>query len=864
MRSIKVVNIIPQSLSGETNQDSEPNIAVNPNNPLQIAASAFTPNPMGGANAPIYISSDGGNTWSLNSIVPGNGSVGTGDITLKFAGSSNRLFTSILGGVSRAFEVYRTTNFASATTMTQLENRSNEDQPYVQAVTTGGKDQVYIGVNDFNASGGKTATMEQTLDGGTASPAFSSIRLEKRVTSGQNGPQVRPAIHADGTVYAAFYRWISSSGSFSSNTLVITNAEAIVVRDDNRGSVGSPFTALTDSSDNLAGRRVATGLSFPFNQTGVNANGQERWGGDLSIAVDPTNSSVVYLVYATLVGGTYTLNVVRSSDRGVTWSGNLLSISNATNPAISINSAGKVGLLYQQITGTGTTQRWETHFRDTLNGRFWTDTILCTALSQTPTRAFSPYIGDYLHLMAFRQDFYGIFSANNTPDPGNFPQGVTYQRNHDFVAKRLLALNGVSVVATSIDPFFCKISELGLVKRSGDFDGDGLAEILVSSPWGIGILKRSGATMIPLMMQPNGTRFGGWLLNTGDNTFGEIADFDGDGHDEVFISSPWGIGILKLNGTTMSAPMMQPNGTRFGGWLLNTKDNSFGPAADYDGDGKAEIFVKSPWGIGILKMAGATMTPLMMAPNGTRFGGWLLNTNDNDFGPAADFDGDHHAELFISSPWGIGILKLAGGTLTAPMMQPNGTRFGGWLLNTGDNTFSPAADYDGDGIVEILVTSPWGIGILKQAGASMTPLMMAPNGTRFGGWLLSTVDNDFGDAGDFDGDGHAELLVTSPWGIGFLKLVGGTLTAPMMQPNGTRFGGWLLNTADNQFGSVGKYIRGIIIRKRPSNTLVSIFVTSPWGVGILQLSGATLSAPMMQPNGTRFGGWLLNTADNVF
>jgi hypothetical protein len=852
MRSIKVVNIIPQSLSGETNQDSEPNIAVNPNNPLQIAASAFTPNPMGGANAPIYISTDGGNTWSLNSIVPGNGSVGTGDITLKFAGSSNRLFTSILGGVSRAFEVYRTTNFESATTMTQLENRSNEDQPYVQAVTTGGKDQVYIGVNDFNASGGKTATMEQTLDGGTASPAFSSIRLEKRVTSGQNGPQVRPAIHADGTVYAAFYRWISSSGSFSSNTLVITNADAVVVRDDNRGSGGSPFAALTDSSDNLAGRRVATGLSFPFNQTGVNANGQERWGGDLSIAVDPINSSVVYLVYATLVGGTYTLNVVRSSDRGVTWSGNLLSISNATNPAISINSAGKVGLLYQQITGTGTTQRWETHFRDTLNGRFWTDTILCTALSQTPTRAFSPYIGDYLHLMAFRQDFYGIFSANNTPDPGNFPQGVTYQRNHDFVAKRLLALNGVSVVATSIDPFFCKISELGLVKRSGDFDGDGLAEILVSSPWGIGILKRSGATMIPLMMQPNGTRFGGWLLNTGDNIFGEVADFDGNGHDEVFISSPWGIGILKLNGTTMSAPMMQPNGTRFGGWLLNTKDNSFGPAADYDGDGKAEIFVKSPWGIGILKMAGATMTPLMMAPNGTRFGGWLLNTNDNDFGPAADFDGDHHAELFIS------------GTLTAPMMQPNGTRFGGWLLNTGDNTFGPAADYDGDGIVEILVTSPWGIGILKQAGASMTPLMMAPNGTRFGGWLLSTVDNDFDAAGDFDGDGHGELLVTSPWGIGFLKLVGGTLTAPMMQPNGTRFGGWLLNTADNQFGSVGKYVRGIIIRKRPSNTLVSIFVTSPWGVGILQLSGATLSAPMMQPNGTRFGGWLLNTADNVF
>jgi len=137
----------------------------------------------------------------------------------------------------------------------------------------------------------------------------------------------------------------------------------------------------------------------------------------------------------------------------------------------------------------------------------------------------------------------------------------------------------------------------------------------------------------------------------------------------------------------------------------------------------------------------------------------------------------------------------------------------------------------------------------------MTPLMMAPNGTRFGGWLLNTADNDFGSSADFDGDGHAELLVTSPWGIGILKFSGGTLTAPMMKPNGTRFGGWLLNTADNRFGSVGKYIRG---------ALVEIFVTSPWGIGILKLAGTTLGAPMMKPNGTRFGGWLLNTADNVF
>ena len=64
-------------------------------------------------------------------------------------------------------------------------------------------------------------------------------------------------------------------------------------------------------------------------------------------------------------------------------------------------------------------------------------------------------------------------------------------------------------------------------------------------------------------------------LNTADNQFSAVADFDGDGRAEILVTSPWGIGILKLSGSTLNAPMMAANGTRFGGWLLNTADNRF-------------------------------------------------------------------------------------------------------------------------------------------------------------------------------------------------------------------------------------------------------------------------------------------------
>ena len=52
---IRVVNMIPNNSSGETNQDSEPNLAVNPANAQEIAGTAFTPSPnLGSPNSPIF------------------------------------------------------------------------------------------------------------------------------------------------------------------------------------------------------------------------------------------------------------------------------------------------------------------------------------------------------------------------------------------------------------------------------------------------------------------------------------------------------------------------------------------------------------------------------------------------------------------------------------------------------------------------------------------------------------------------------------------------------------------------------------------------------------------------------------------
>jgi hypothetical protein len=466
---VTVVNMIPNAQSGETNQDSEPNLAVNPANPSQVAGSAFTPS-QGFCSrnlAPIFVSSDGGDTWALNCIVPSDGSGMTSDITVRFAETTSNLYAGILRRPgSFRLNVLRTNNFLGPAAMTVLVDRRPVDQPYVQATTLGGADRVYVGNNACcpPGFGGQTTTIDQSLNAGIAAPVFNAIQIESRPTAGQDGPPVRPAIHPDGTIYGIFYHWTNRVGNFNPNATI--TADVVVVRDDTGGGGPAPFTNLVDPGDGLAGMRVVQNRTVPWANTSQATFGQERFvGSNVSIAADPRNSSTVYIAWADRVGTSdYTLHVRRSLDRGLTWSGDLRTITNATNPALAIGSDGTVGFLYQQVVKVGVTgpaiiQAWFTHFERTSDA-FATidDLILAQTIANVPAVTFLPYIGDYVHLMTVGQDFYGIFSGNNTPDPANFPNGVRYQRNANFVTKTLLAADNQTTVPVSIDPFFFRVA----------------------------------------------------------------------------------------------------------------------------------------------------------------------------------------------------------------------------------------------------------------------------------------------------------------------------------------------------------------------------------------------------------------------
>src|SRR5207249_2414351 len=98
----------------------------------------------------------------------------------------------------------------------------------------------------------------------------------------QDGYEVRPIAHSDGTIYVAYKAWQAQNG----NTIT---ADIVVARDDNWGM--GDFNDL-QGSDAKAGWRVATvAIRDP------QYIGGQRLNNDLSIAVDPTNSDTVYIAW---------------------------------------------------------------------------------------------------------------------------------------------------------------------------------------------------------------------------------------------------------------------------------------------------------------------------------------------------------------------------------------------------------------------------------------------------------------------------------------------------------------------------------------------------------------------------------------
>lgn len=445
-----VVDIIPKVLSGETNTNSELNLGVNPADPLQIVASAYLPEPMGGKMSVIFISRDGGESWSCRSTVPMKEVIC--DFTVRFGGLL--YFAALHRGQTSEFEMVigRSSELARKPLETLFQSQSWLDQPYVAAATINKRDGVFVGgAKLLKGRGIGTATIDRSLDGAGHSPNTSFVRIPIEFKPRAiDSSEIRPANSVDGEIVYAVFNRLTSEGA---GTRV---GDVVLVRDDHGGNSHPPFAALRDKSG-TPGLAVVKHRTFAWDEL----LGRDRLGGDLAIAVDPQHPRIVYLVWGELLQAQPVLHVIRSDDGGSTWSIPLRTVINVKNPGLAVNANRTLAFLYQEVVASQSGEEtWITNLELTKDDFKSVDTMTLSRfpVSEIEIHNGQPQLGDYLCLLAVRDDFYGIFPASNVPNDSRFDCGVTFQRCVDRKAGKLLGLDGKKV-DPSIDPFFFRVTD---------------------------------------------------------------------------------------------------------------------------------------------------------------------------------------------------------------------------------------------------------------------------------------------------------------------------------------------------------------------------------------------------------------------
>ena len=161
---------------------------------------------------------------------------------------------------------------------------------------------------------------------------------------------------------------------------------------------------------------------------------------------------------------------------------------------------------------------------------------------------------------------------------------------------------------------------------SGDFDGDGKADVAVLEPSGVSLWLAEGS-VLPLSLVPS------------TPSSAAAGDADGDGHAElVWISSDgaslWHIGS---GGLVDAAPVTLPDGATFAAF------------ADLDGDGAAELALRTaPDALTRLQAVAPFASAVESAPSGASLAG------------CGDYDGDGTRDRLWSDSAGLRIVTASG------------------------------------------------------------------------------------------------------------------------------------------------------------------------------------------------------------
>jgi hypothetical protein len=426
LRDVVVSNTDATLTTTDTFNDGEPSIAVNPRDPREIVITAFSGS--WGADAPLWHSLDGGETWTKEFTIarpPGVGGT-TGcpcDQTVDY-GRKDLLFgtfltfspTDVFSGATSnpanagAWQWFAPGGIAQRTNHLVPSSFGNADQPWLlvnRDPKNQRQDNVYVAYDDFSSG----PNMRVAVSYGSNPPVF-TVDNQSGTSTGFVNPGHRLAVNQEnGFVYSLFQRFTAPGAGGSKHINYMLNQST----DGGKAWTlnGSPSGIIVASADSTQPQpKFCT----------VNA----LLGGVLHAAVDPETNDILY-VYGNRDPATG--NNRLAIRRIALLSNNSVSVApehfvtgqvQAALPSVAITEDGIIGVLYDTCDGFSTSgfPIFSAHLAvSTDSGVTFRDKVLLTFLSVAKDNgnARQRVLGDYQQLKALHGTFYGVFTANGVP-----------------------------------------------------------------------------------------------------------------------------------------------------------------------------------------------------------------------------------------------------------------------------------------------------------------------------------------------------------------------------------------------------------------------------------------------------------------
>jgi len=329
------------------------------------------------------------------------------------------------------------------------------------------------------------------------------------------------------------------------------------------------------------------------------------------------------------------------------------------------------------------------------------------------------------------------------------------------------------------------------VSTAGDVNGDGYADVIVGAYYYDNGEQYEGMAFVYLGHSGGLSTAPDWTKesNQADAYLGysvsTAGDVNGDGYADVIIgalhysNNEIGEGRVFVYLGSGSGLSSTANWTKEG----NQKDASFGYSAagagDVNGDGYADVIVGAHLYDNGEENEGMAFVYYGSTSGFSPTADWTAGSNQAGAGfgwsvaTAGDVNGDGYADVIVGAhsydngedDEGRAFVYL--GSAEGLSATPNWTAESDQAYASFGNSVATAGDVNGDGYADIIVGAP-SYGNLQEGrafvyhGSSSGPSLTA-NWIRESGDAHSDFGNSVATAGDVNGDGYSDVIVSAPW-----------------------------------------------------------------------------------------------------